>query len=199
MQLHHQDTLMAGDESLMFLLRIHKRKAVQVSNRLTSHLCPWLQKHRDAVWNVHQNRMKCNLMVHKMLNPALTLLLNAACFITNRDTITCSPVGDSNQVFLEHFTTFPVFCCPCLDLFETRCWHQIQTACQNVKSKAQKASNQSGKGKFKENTKEKYRTEDKPEEAGGGERQTEEDHREHRREAEHWEHRWAGSRMWQQD
>lgn len=39
---------------------------------------------------------------------------------------TCLPVGWSKQVFYEHYTTSPVFCWSCPDLFETCCWHQIQ-------------------------------------------------------------------------
>ena len=52
-------------------------------------------------------------------------------FIPNLDTSTCYqwtclPVEFSKQMFLEHSTFFPVFCCPCPNLFELCCWHQIQ-------------------------------------------------------------------------
>ena len=36
---------------------------------------------------------------------------------------TCLPVECSNQVFFEHSSTFPVFCCPCPSFFGTYCWH----------------------------------------------------------------------------
>ncbi len=39
---------------------------------------------------------------------------------------TCLPVERSKQVFLEHLTTFPVFCCSCFSLFETCRWLQNQ-------------------------------------------------------------------------
>ena len=48
-------------------------------------------------------------------------------WIHNHDTITCYqstclPAECSRQVFMEHSTTFTVFCCSCINLFET-CKH----------------------------------------------------------------------------
>ncbi|XP_038587675.1 butyrophilin subfamily 1 member A1-like isoform X5 [Micropterus salmoides] len=58
-----------------------------------------------------------------LLYPIMTL----TCF-----QLTCSPVKCSKQVFYEHSSTFPVFCCPCPSFFGTCCRHQIQSQPQLI-------------------------------------------------------------------
>ena len=38
--------------------------------------------------------------------------------------LTCLPVECSRQVFFEHSTVFPIFCCSCPNFFGMCCWHQ---------------------------------------------------------------------------